>query len=313
MLQNFVTQDDPLNLDNIRATLTRLEDTIIFALIERAQFALNPRMYERGAFKELVEQGFDGTWLEWFLQETETFHAKARRYTSPDEHPFTKNLPDPIIPPLSIPHILHPNNINANPSILSFYTRAIVPLVTRHATRELASLKRSHGKNGPEEFEDDGNYGSAAIADVSVLQVISRRVHYGKFVSESKFRSDPASFVPHILKPNPAALEALITKPAVERALLARIGKKTSIYGPELGPDGELPARGSIDGNQDGKGETNVGKWRVDVESVRELYESWIIPLTKEVEVEYLLHRLDDMSDVEIADLLESKDVAIKA
>ena len=107
----------------------------------------------------------------------------------------------------------------------------------------------------------------------------------GKFVSESKFLSDPASFIPHILNPNPAALDALITKPAVERALLARIGKKASIYGPELGPDGELPTRGSIDGGDDGKGGNKAGKWRVDVETVRELYESWIIPLTKEVEV----------------------------
>ena len=30
MLQNFITSDDPLNLDNIRHTLIRLEDTIIF-------------------------------------------------------------------------------------------------------------------------------------------------------------------------------------------------------------------------------------------------------------------------------------------
>lgn len=134
MLQNFITSDDPLNLDNIRHTLIRLEDTIIFGefikrgtlsisnscsllwapintvvwftgptayystvvslsrdtiysfnwpdetatykgLIERAQFALNPKMYEHGGFKELSDQGFDGTWLEWFLKETETFHG----------------------------------------------------------------------------------------------------------------------------------------------------------------------------------------------------------------------------------------------
>ncbi len=30
MLQNFLTPDDPLNLDNIRGTLIRLEDSIIF-------------------------------------------------------------------------------------------------------------------------------------------------------------------------------------------------------------------------------------------------------------------------------------------
>lgn len=45
-------------------------------LIERAQFALNPKMYERGGFKELRDQGFEGTWLEWFLKETETFHGE---------------------------------------------------------------------------------------------------------------------------------------------------------------------------------------------------------------------------------------------
>lgn len=70
---------DPLSLDRIRATLIRLEDTIIFSLIERAQFAHNPKIYERGGMKELKEIGFDGSWLEWFLKETETFHGE--RYT----------------------------------------------------------------------------------------------------------------------------------------------------------------------------------------------------------------------------------------
>lgn len=32
---------------------------------------------------------------------------------------------------------------------------------------------------GDEEYEDDGNYGSAATLDVEVLQSISKRVHYG--------------------------------------------------------------------------------------------------------------------------------------
>ena len=95
---NFMTGEDLLSLDRIRSVLTRLEDTIIFSLIERAQFAHNARIYRRGAFKELTDLGFNGSWLEWFLKETETFHgvsfllnsttliytpdlAKARRYT----------------------------------------------------------------------------------------------------------------------------------------------------------------------------------------------------------------------------------------
>lgn len=79
MSQNFMT-GDPLSLDRIRSVLTRLEDTIIFSLIERAQFAHNPRIYQRGAFKELAEQGFDGSWLDWFLKETEVFHGLSLPY-----------------------------------------------------------------------------------------------------------------------------------------------------------------------------------------------------------------------------------------
>src|ERR1700761_7261704 len=100
MQANYMLAKDPLSLDRIRSILTRLEDTIIFSLIERAQFAHNPRIYDRGVFKELEALGFKGSWLEWFLKETETFHgaqyiffplpqiksltcisAKARRYT----------------------------------------------------------------------------------------------------------------------------------------------------------------------------------------------------------------------------------------
>lgn len=90
------------------------------------------------------------------------------------------------------------------------------------------------------------------------------------FVSESKFRSCPADFIPHILDPNPAALLALITKPAVEAALLRRLDKKARWYGAELGPEGDpVPERGA----------------KVMPEEIVRLYEEYIIPLTKDVEV----------------------------
>jgi len=289
--ENFVLAGDPLSLDRIRAILTRLEDTIIFSLIERAQFAHNPKIYQRGVFKELTELGVAGSWLEWFLKETESFHAKARRYTSPDEYPFTTDLPAPVLPPLSFPSILYPNKINVNPSILSFYTRSIVPRISRRATLTLATKKRANGIVGDEEFEDDGNYGSAATIDVEVLQAISKRVHYGKFVSESKFVADPSAFIPHIQNPNPAALEALITKPEVERKLLQRLRKKAATYAQDFAPDGE-----ALDVN---------GSAKIDVDGVVDLYESFIIPLTKEVEVDYLLHRLDGLTQEAIDEMMK--------
>lgn len=71
-----MTGGDPLSLERIRSVLIRLEDTIIFSLIERAQFAHNPRIYERGGVKELQEIGFEGSWFDWFLKETESFHGE---------------------------------------------------------------------------------------------------------------------------------------------------------------------------------------------------------------------------------------------
>jgi len=110
--------------------------------------------------------------------------------SSPDEYPFTTGLPAPVIPPLTFPAILYPNNVNANASIQSFYTRSIVPRICRQATLALAAKKRASGIIGDDEYEDDGNYGSAATVDVEILQAISKRVHYGMY---------PASF---ILEPN---------------------------------------------------------------------------------------------------------------
>jgi len=72
MQANYTLSRNPLSLERIRSILTRLEDTIIFSLIERAQFAHNPKIYERGVFKELQ---FNASWLEWFLKETEVFHG----------------------------------------------------------------------------------------------------------------------------------------------------------------------------------------------------------------------------------------------
>ncbi|KAK9896438.1 chorismate mutase [Cystobasidium minutum MCA 4210] len=276
-------EDDVLSLDRIRATLIRLEDTIIFSLIERAQFAWNPKLYQPGAIPELASSGHQGSWLDWFLRETESMHAKVRRYESPDEYSFTPKelLSKPILPPLNYPRLLHPNNVNVNDKIKDFYINKIIPAITSRATSQL--------KGGV--TDDDGNYGSAACRDVEALQAISRRIHYGMFVSESKFRSAPADFIPHIYSRNTEALAGLITKPAVEAALLKRLAKKAAFYGQEL------DAAGNPKTTLDQVEKENL---KIDVEEVVALYRDYIIPLTKEVEVEYLLTRLQGLSQEEI-------------
>ena len=94
----------------------------------------------------------------------------------------------------------------------------------------------------------------------------------GKFVSEAKFTQNPAAFIPHIRSRNRKALEDLITKPEVERQLLLRLQKKATTYSEDVVSDSELPVNGKC-------------SRKIDVDGVVDLYESYIIPLTKEVEV----------------------------
>lgn len=79
-----------LSLDNVRTQLIRQEDSIIFSLIERAQFLRNDAVYTPGAVPvpAYTPDGKCFTFLEYLLMDTEAVHGRIRRYTCPDEHAF---------------------------------------------------------------------------------------------------------------------------------------------------------------------------------------------------------------------------------
>ncbi|KAJ2879728.1 chorismate mutase aro7 [Coemansia aciculifera] len=281
MSRNLLIQAAAPTLGELRDTLVRLEDTIIFALIERSQFKHNNSIYEEN--KMSFKDGYKGSFLTWFLKEVEYVHAKVRRYQSPDEYPFTGNLPEPVLPPLDYPPVLvDPQNINVNEDIFDMYVNTVVPGITQ--------------------LGDDTNYGSSATRDIECLQALSRRIHYGKFVAESKFQ-DPAShdeYVRLIREQNRDRLMELLTNSKVEELLLKRLKAKAIIYGQDLS-SASLDANGNVKTPHEsplsspvigGKVEERA-KTRVDYDLVVSLYRDYVIPLTKEVEVEYLLHRLD--------------------
>ncbi|KAI9336626.1 chorismate mutase [Zopfochytrium polystomum] len=254
---------EPLTLARIRDELVKMEDAVIFALIERATFAQNLAIYDPKRADPSLQfgNGFDGSFLDYLLLEMESIHAKVRRYTSPEEYPFSSpphELPAPILPPLDYPRLLYPNTLNFNSTIKQMYLDNIVPSICKPG--------------------DDKNYGSAATHDVDALQVLSRRIHFGKFVAEAKFQ-DPKTrteYVRLIQARDAAGIDALLTNKQVEARLLRRVRKKALVYGQEVGDDDA------------------TGHLRVPVEVVADLYEKHIIPLTKQVEVDYLLGRLDE-------------------
>lgn len=73
------------------------------------------------------------------------------------------------------------------------------------------------------------------------------------------------------------ALMKLLTIESVEEMVVKRVKKKAMVLGQEV----------SLDRNVKGI------KYKVDPSVVSFLYQKWLIPLTKNVEVEYLLNRLD--------------------
>lgn len=96
-------------------------------------------------------------------------------------------------------------------------------------------------------------------------------------MSESKFKENPAAFIGPIRSRDRATLDALITKPEVERRLLLRLRKKAAQYAVEFGPNDEVRPASESNG-------LSLGKADIDA-VVGELYEKYIIPLTKDVEV----------------------------
>lgn len=67
---------------------TLARTTCTSALIERAQFAHNPRMYTPSGFADVLHKqgdGFDGSWLDWLLRETETSHGECSVLVPPSK------------------------------------------------------------------------------------------------------------------------------------------------------------------------------------------------------------------------------------
>lgn len=238
---------EELQLENIRSNLIRQEETIIFSLIERAQYKQNKIIYQEGKLLDTQK-----SFLEYLLHMNEIVYAKVRRYTAPDEHPFTKDLPQPIINSLKYDWPIKKTNININDKIFSLYIDKIIPQIT--------------------EDGDCGNYGSSAVCDVASLQAISKRIHYGKFVAESKFLQDQENYSTLIMAHDRKGLIKKLTNANVEKKVLKRVKLKTSTYGQD--PTDTNPI------------------YKIHPELVAKIYEEYIIPLTKEIEILYLLQRI---------------------
>jgi chorismate mutase len=195
-----------LNLEKITAVLESLEETIIFKLIDRAQFKYNRCIYIKG------KSGFKGENESLFslrLKHQESIDSIFGRFCVPEERPFCKNLPKPRrqikLPDTGI-RISDYNKVNLTQQIKASYLK-LVPRICLQGT--------------------DGHFGSSVEHDVYALQAISRRIHFGAFyVAESKFRLNPKLYTSLIQKKDKRELFNSLTRKDVEEKILKRVKEK---------------------------------------------------------------------------------------
>jgi chorismate mutase len=205
-----------------------------------------------------------------------------------------------VLPPLTYadsPLPAYADEINLNGAVLDAYCGAVLGLIT--------------------EPGDDNNYGSSVLNDVACLQALSKRVHFGKFVAEAKYREAPGLFDAAIAARDGEAIMAALTYPQQEAAVAARVARKAATFGAsvaDLVGSGAAAARARLlarsalwlawlsadaaaalhpvpPAELAGSGADPAAMCRVTPEAVSALWCDVVMPLTKQVQVAYLLRR----------------------
>uniref|UniRef100_A0A0D9VCZ2 chorismate mutase n=1 Tax=Leersia perrieri TaxID=77586 RepID=A0A0D9VCZ2_9ORYZ len=248
--------EQQLSLAAVRDALVREEDSIVFALIERARLPRNSPAYAPAA------AAGGRSLAEFFFREAEAGH-----YQKPEDVPFfPQDLPSPVFPTTGYTKVLHSfaSAVSMNDAIWKMYFNELIPLFTVDG--------------------DDGNYAETVALDFACLKALSRRVHIGKYVAEVKFKDAPQDYSPLIRAKDTSALMNLLTFKAVEEKVKKRVEKKARIFGQNVTLEENAGKHEGISGDSECK---------VNPEVLSKLYDQWVMPLTKDVEVEYLLRRLD--------------------
>jgi chorismate mutase len=242
---------DPFKLDQVAALLESLEETIIYRLLDRAQFAENARVYDAGA---LPMPGFEGkSFLEVRLLMQERMDALFGRFMVPEERPYSADLPSPLR--------TTPKSANAFPP-MDFAVISQCGAIME-AYRGLVPRLCPPG--------DDGHHGSSVEIDVAILQAVGRRVHYGAlYVSESKYLAETERYRALVAARDAGGIMAALTRTEVETRILVRVREKLDFIQQRVNTAIRRP---------------------VDPELVMDFYRDSVIPLTKAGELAYLLQR----------------------
>ena len=240
-----------LNLDLIASRLEGLEETIIHKLIDRAQWRVNEAAYAVG------QSGFANedsrSLFQLRLHCHEEMDAKFGRFCVPEERPFNAGLPKPQ------------RAVNIPETGLYIKDFDCVNMTQTVLSSYLLLLPKICPDG------DDGQYGSSVEHDVYAVQAIARRLHYGAlYVAESKFRADVEGYSQLIREKNYNVLLEKLTRKNVEDKIIARVKEKVR----------RLQAKVN-------RSVRNT----VNPEPIIIYYRDFLIPLTKQGQILYLMNR----------------------
>lgn len=243
-----------LNLDKIAATLSGLEEEIIYKMINRIQFRHNPAIYqsEQSGFTPKEEYSL----FDLRLRYQEDMDSQFGRFSVPEERPYFKDLSParrPVPPVDSELHLVDIDGVNLSEEVRAAYLK-LVPVICPEG--------------------EDGHYGSSVEHDIMLYQVIMRRIHYGAlYIAESKYQQNPDQYQSLIEKKDAEGLLKLLTREEVEIKIYQRIKHKVE----EIQKDVNTSLRILL-----------------DPQICADFYKNTIIPLTKKGEIRYLLQRFNN-------------------
>lgn len=116
---------------------------------------------------------------------------------------------------------------------------------------------------------DDEQHDGSVLCDVAALQALSRRVHFGRFVAESKYRERRESYSRLCGAGDARGVNDLLTDVEAENRVIERVYDKAAAYARKVSEDGA------------------EARWC----AVSTIFRDFVIPLTKEVEIMYLFER----------------------
>ena len=233
-----------MDLNSIRNKLIQFEDIIINTLCERAKYKQNLCVYIHNASEFSYKDGFEGTYFDYMFRSIENAQSQAGRYEAFDENPFYKGLNKTQVKrmynteiPLNI--VKYSHKINCSSWIKIPYLKFI---------KELC-------KEG-----NDYHYGDTVMCDISALQIISKRIHYGILVMEGIYEKNKDKYNAFLKEENDVMICNLLKDVNVEKKVLERVKMKVRKRTTEL----------------------------KDEECIVNFFKECIIPMTIQVELDYI-------------------------